>query len=76
MEENIFMKSEQVEVDSKPNGNNCNGHYRSIQAGGQGHWNGDGCKCGETVSISFIVPFLIIGMLAILYKFKNKLNYF
>ena len=30
----------------KPNhGNNCNGHFTSISAGGNGHSVGDGCGC-------------------------------
>lgn len=42
-EENVFVQSEQESQRPPGNGNNCHGHFRSIQAGGHGHWKGDSC---------------------------------
>lgn len=40
------------------------GHYKSIQAGGIGHYPGDKCGCGDgnipNVSINGYIPFIII----------------
>jgi hypothetical protein len=61
---------------SRPgNGNNCNGHFTSIAAGGRGHWDGDGCGCdggNPQASIEFIIPFLLITGILLIYK---KLKY-
>ena len=60
----------------KPNhGNNCNGHFTSISAGGNGHSVGDGCGCdgmNPETSIEFIIPFLLITGILLIIK---KLNY-
>ena len=77
MEENVFY----IEEQSRPpgHGNNCNGHNRSIQAGGNGHWVGDSCGCdgspnSPSVSIdTWIYPLFAIAVLIIL-AFKLKRN--
>lgn len=45
MEQNVFYLEELNSARPPGNGNNCNGHNRSIQAGGNGHWVGDSCGC-------------------------------
>lgn len=73
----IYINTESTQIPRPPHGNNCNGHFTSIQAGGLGHWEGDGCACdglNPESNIDFIVPILLItGVLLIYKKFKNLL---
>lgn len=41
----IYINTESTQIPRPPHGNNCNGHFTSIKAGGLGHWVGDGCAC-------------------------------
>ena len=76
MEENVFYIEEQS---SRPpgHGNNCNGHNRSIQAGGNGHWVGDSCECDgitPSVSINAWIPILLLVALIVIIKVKNRIK--
>ena len=74
-EENVFVQSEQESQIPPGNGNNCHGHFRSIQAGGHGHWQGDSCGCyGQSSAlINMYVPILLLVALIIILKIqKNK----
>lgn len=68
----IYEIDEEPAMFSRPgNGNNCNGHFTSIAAGGRGHWDGDGCGCdggNPQASIEFIIPFLLITGILLIYK--------
>lgn len=73
-QQNVFFKSEEQFQQQPPNMNNCNGHFTSIQAGGNGHYSGDGCGCDgiqTTVGIDgFLIPLFVAGIILIL-KFKR-----
>ena len=72
----IFIYQENVRPPRPNHGNNCNGHFTSISAGGNGHSVDDGCGCdgiNPTATINSIVPILTITVvLLIIYK---KLNW-
>ena len=79
MEENIFGQSEQeVATYGKGNGKCPPGHKKSMDAGGNGHYPGDKCGCGDgvgtTVPIGIIIYPLIITafIIIILTRFKPK----
>lgn len=51
---------------------NCNGHFRSMASGGNGHHVGDKCGCDgdvPTVSIDFWVPILMAVALILIYRY-------
>ena len=55
----IFICQENARPPRPNHGNNCNGHFTSISAGGNGHSVGDGCGCdgmNPETSIEFIIP--------------------
>lgn len=82
MEENIFQEEEQVTVETNAFSTNSKpeyakpkpcppGHYRSMQAGGNGHYPGDKCGCGDgngtSVPINNIVlPLLLTAIVVII----------
>ena len=71
----IFIYQENARPPRLNHGNNCNGHFTSISAGGNGHSVGDGCGCDRMnpeTSIEFIIPFLLITGILLVYK-KIKL---
>lgn len=75
MEENVFYIEEQNYSRPPGHGNNCNGHNRSIQAGGNGHWVGDSCGCeGVTpsVSINAWIPLLLLVALITIIKVYRR----
>lgn len=77
MEENVFYIEEQNYSRPPGHGNNCNGHNRSIQAGGNGHWVGDSCGCDgitPTVSINMYIPILLIIVFIFVAKAHKKIN--
>lgn len=76
-EENIFVLSEQQDIESmRPpgHGNNCNGHNTSIQAGGNGHYRGDSCGCDGNTPVSpinsYIPILLLVALILIINKYK------
>ena len=77
MEENVFYIEEQNYSRPPGHGNNCNGHNRSIQAGGNGHWVGDSCGCDgitPSVSINAWIPILLLVALIVIIKVKNRIK--
>lgn len=71
----IFINSEVARPPKPYNGNNCNGHYTSISAGGNGHSYGDGCGCDDLnpqANIDFIAPLLMLSALIIIIRKKIK----
>ncbi len=71
----IFINSESVRPPRPGHGNNCNGHFTSIAAGGNGHSTNDGCGCDEInpeTPIDFIAPLLILSAFIITVKQKAK----
>lgn len=77
MEENVFYIKEQNYSRPPGHGNNCNGHNRSIQAGGNGHWVGDSCGCDgvtPSVSINAWIPILLLVALIVIIKVKNRIK--
>lgn len=88
-ENNIFNQSEEQEQEIFPQSSNLQitvveeeslktcppGHYRSIQAGGNGHSIGDNCGCEvDTVSVDnylYISAGIIIALLLIFKYTKN-----
>ena len=45
-EDNVFVQSENEQsIASIEYDRGCNGHFRSIQVGGNGHYQGDRCGC-------------------------------
>ena len=89
MEENVFQETEQTTIETNAFSSNRDpeyakpkpcppGHWKSIAAGGSGHYPGDNCNCGDgegtTVSLGIIIyPLLLTAMLImILVKFKPK----
>ena len=73
-EENVFVQSEQESQRPPGNGKNCHGHFRSIQAGGHGHWQGDSCGCDGQPStpINMYVPILLLVALIIILKIQKR----
>ena len=62
----IFEQSDTYIIEDKSpgNGNNCQGHKRSIEFGGKGHKIGDDCGCDDIiivqpVPIDIITPILM-----------------
>ena len=71
----IYIYEETARPPKPDHGNNCNGHFTSISAGGNGHSYGDGCGCdgmNPETSIEFIAPILLITGILLIYK-KIKL---
>lgn len=75
-EDNVFVQSENeqsiapIEYDR-----GCNGHFRSIQVGGNGHYQGDRCGCDgqPSVSINNYIPILlIVALISIIKIYRNK----
>lgn len=74
-EDNIFIQSENEQSLRPPgNENNCNGHFKSIQAGGHGHWQGDSCGCDgqPSASINNYIPILLLIALIIIIKVYKR----
>lgn len=57
MEENIFGQSEQeVATYGKGNGKCPPGHKKSMDAGGRGHFDNDGCGCPPSTTVPPVEP--------------------
>lgn len=77
---NLFIRQDfkMNEINLRPpgHGNNCNGHYAAIEAGGRGHWEGDSCGCfgssTPAAPIDMIAIPLLITAIIIIKKFKTK----
>lgn len=89
MNENVFQESEEITIETDTFSTNAieeyakpkpcpPGHYKSMEAGGNGHYPGDKCGCGDgvgtTVPIGNIIFPLIITafIIIILTRFKPK----
>jgi len=73
-ENNVFLVEEN-QTRPPSNGANCNGHRKSIQAGGSGHWVGDSCGCDgvtPSVSINGYIPLLLIIAVVLIIKLTNR----
>ena len=78
MEQNVFYLEELNSARPPGNGNNCHGHNRSIQAGGNGHWVGDSCGCdgvfAPAANIDMGVGLLFLAALFLLGWFILKVK--
>ena len=71
----IFINTETSRPPKPDHGNNCNGHFTSIAAGGNGHGANDGCGCdgiNPETNIDFIAPLLMLSAFIIIVKQKTK----
>ena len=71
----IYIYQETARPPRPNHGNNCNGHFTSISAGGNGHSVGDGCGCdgiNPETPIDFIAPLLMLSAFIIIVKQKTK----
>ena len=64
-ETNVFFISEK---NGNSAGNNSNGHWTSIHAGGKGHYEGDGCTASPVGVDSWVHFFVVIAIAIILTK--------
>ena len=87
MEENVFYQTQEESMTVNPfdtvsyeetaaRPKPCPpGHYKSIQAGGNGHWVGDSCGCDSitpSVSINAWIPILLLVALIVIIKVYRR----
>ena len=68
MKENIFYISEK---NGNSAGNNSDGHFTSIHAGGQGRNEGDRCQA-NAVPINAGIPAMVCLAIVLIFRFNHK----